>query len=129
MKRNLIAVCLLSFGIAGMGMAQGTASSTKNDTQYTKAQLHQLSRDAGTPEQYSELASYYANQQSEYVQQARAEKQEWIRRNESIVSIAAKYPRPVDSARYLYEYYAYQASKAGQLTAKYSQLAAPADTK
>jgi hypothetical protein len=38
---------------------------------------------------------------------------------------AAKYPRPVDSARNLYEYYMYKASEAGTLEAKYSRLAEP----
>jgi len=101
------------------------ASSAENDTHYTQAQLKQMARDAHTPEQYNALAGYYEKQQSDYLHQATEEKQEWVRRSQNIVSIAAKYPRPVDSARYLYEYYAYKAAEAGQLAAKYSQLSAP----
>jgi len=41
------------------------------------------------------------------------------------MSMAAKYPRPADSARNLYEYYMYKANKAGALEAKYTNLAAP----
>src|ERR1039457_666402 len=125
MKRNLFAVCILSFGLAGVASAQGSASSAENGTNYTQAQLKQMVRDARTSEQYSALASYYGKQQDDYLQQAAEEKQEWVRRSQNIVSIAAKYPRPVDSARYLYEYYAYKAAEAGQLAAKYSQLSAP----
>jgi hypothetical protein len=125
MKRNLFAVCILSFGLASVSSARGLASSAENDTHYTQAQLKQMARDAHTPEQYNALAGYYEKQQSDYLHQATEEKQEWVRRSQNIVSIAAKYPRPVDSARYLYEYYAYKAAEAGQLAAKYSQLSAP----
>jgi len=38
--------------------------------------------------------------------------------------VAAKYPRPVDLARNLYEYYMYKASEMGALSLKYSQLGA-----
>ena len=122
MKRNLIAVCILSSALVGIGNAQQTAPST--DTHYTKAQVKQLVRDARTPDQYRALASYYGEQQKSYLQQAAEEKQEWIRRSQNIVGIAAKYPRPVDSARNLYEYYMYKASEAGDLAAKYDRFAA-----
>jgi len=42
-----------------------------------------------------------------------------------VTGIMAKYPRPVDSARNLYEYYMTRASEAGMLEAKYTRLAAP----
>jgi len=105
--------------------AQVAASSAENGTHYTQAQLKQLARDAHTPAQYSALAVYYGNQQNDYLQKAAEEKQEWIRRSQNAVSIAAKYPRPADSARYLYEYYTTRAAESGQLAAKYSQLPAP----
>ena len=124
MRRNLYAVCILSFGLAGVASAQQPTPSAANGAQYTQSQLKQLARDAHTPEQYSALAAYYGNQQKDYLQQAAEEKQEWIRRSQNIVSIAAKYPRPVDSARYLYEYYAYEAAQTGELAAKYAQLSA-----
>ena len=37
----------------------------------------------------------------------------------------AKYPRPVDSAKNLYEYYMAEAGDSAKLEAKYSALAAP----
>ncbi len=40
------------------------------------------------------------------------------------MATAAKYPRPVDSARNLYEYYLSKAFEAEKLSARYSQLAA-----
>jgi hypothetical protein len=125
MKNKQFATCILSFALAGVASAQTTASSAEEGTHYTRAQVKELARDAHTPAQYSALAAYYGAQQRDYLRQAAEEKQEWIRRSQNIVSIAAKYPRPVDSARYLYEYYATMAAESGRLAAKFSQLSAP----
>jgi hypothetical protein len=125
MKSKLAALCVLSFGLATVGGAQAPNSSAQPGAQLTKAQVKQLVREAHTPEQYNALARYYSAQQKSFLQQADDEKKEWIRRSQNIVSVAAKYPRPVDSARYLYEYYTYEASGAGQLAAKYNRLATP----
>jgi alkylhydroperoxidase/carboxymuconolactone decarboxylase family protein YurZ len=124
MTRNLIAASILSLAFAGIGTAQGQDLSAKDGKQTTQAQVAQLERKAQTPEQYKALASYFGTQQNKYLQMASEEKKEWDRRSQNIVSIAAKYPRPVDSARNLYEYYMYKASENGSLEAKYSHLAA-----
>jgi len=81
-------------------------------------------REAHSPNEYRALAGYYGEQQTSYLKQAAEEKQEWVRRSQNIVGVAAKYPRPVDSARNLYEYYMYKASQMGALSLKYSQLGA-----
>jgi len=125
MNRNLLAICILSLAFAGVGYAQGAASSPETGAHYTQAQLKQLALNAHEPAQYSVLASYFGERQKNYLQQAAEEKKEWERRSQNIMSIAAKYPRPVDSARNLYEYYMYKAAEAGTLEAKYSRLAMP----
>ena len=125
MTRNLLATCVLSLAFAGVGNAQGTASSPETGAQYTQAQLKQLALNAHAPAQYTALASYFGEQKTNYLQLAAEEKKEWDQRSQNVVSVAAKYPRPVDSARNLYEYYMYKASKAGTLEAKYIRLAAP----
>ncbi len=124
MTRNLLATCFMSLAFAGVGIAQGMASSPETSANYTHAQLKQLVHNAHTPAQYTALASYYAERQNNYLQKAAEEKQEWARRSQNITSVAAKYPRPVDSARNLYEYYIYKASEEGTLAVKYSRLAA-----
>jgi len=132
MTRNLLAAGILTFALAGLGNAQGTAPSAENGPHYTQAQVKQLVREAHTPEQYNALANYYAKQQQDYLKQAEEERQEWVRRSENIMVVAAKYPKPVDSARYLYEYYMSKASEAGNLAVKYRQLGAqeaPAEAK
>jgi hypothetical protein len=122
MTRNLVVLCILSLGVAGVGSAQVTSSTTQSGIRLTKTQVKQLIRDAHTPEQYKTLAGYYEAQQSSYRLQAVEEEKEWARRSQNIVSIAAKYPRPVDSARYLSEYYRYEASEAGKLAVQYNRL-------
>lgn len=126
MTRNLLATCILSLAIAGVGNAQGTASSSETGAHYTQAQLKQLALNAHAPAQYTALANYYGGQRNDYLRKAAEEKVEWDRRSQNIVSVAAKYPRPVDSARNLYEYYMYKANEAGTLEAKYNGLATPA---
>ena len=131
MKRIPIAIGILSLTLATLGSAQGTVSAKETGDHYTHAQLKKLISDAHTQQQYDLLARYYSSQQTDFLHQATEEKQEWERRSQNITNIAAKYPRPVDSARYLYEYYAYKASEAGELSSKFRQLAlqsAPAQT-
>jgi hypothetical protein len=124
MTRNLLATCSLSLALATIGIAQGAASSPETGANYTQAQLRQLVHNAHAPAQYTALANYYGERQNSYLQMAAEEKQEWVSRSQNITSVAAKYPRPVDSARNLYEYYIYKASEAETLAAKYSRLAA-----
>ncbi len=123
MTRKLIAMCIVTAALAGVQRAHGAASSSENGAHFTKAQLKQLLRDARTPEQYRTLASYYGGQQKSYLQEAAEEKMEWERRGQNVEGAFAKYPRPVDSARNLYEYYIYKASESGSLEAKYSRFA------
>jgi hypothetical protein len=129
MTRKLTLACALTLALATLGSAQTNSSSTGNGSQYSKTELKRMAQDAHTPSQYVVLAGYYGNRQTDFLAQAAEEKREWVRRSANIVSIAAKYPRPVDSAHYLYDYYTYRAMEAGQLAAKYSQLAGPSATK
>jgi hypothetical protein len=125
MNRNLFATCILALAFAGAASAQGAASSAETGAHYTQAQLKELALNAHAPAQYAVLANYYGERQADYLRQAAEEKKEWERRSQNITGVLAKYPRPVDSARNLYEYYMYKASEAGTLQAKYQQLAAP----
>lgn len=125
MTQTLIATGILSFAFTGVGFAQGTASSAQTDAHYTQAQVKQLALTARAPQQFKALAGYYGQEQNRYARLAAEEKAEWDRRsNQPIVGSLAKYPRPVDSARNLYEYYMYEASKNGALESKYSRMLA-----
>lgn len=124
MTRKVFAACVLSLAFANVGNAQGTASSAGTGANYTQAEVKQLVQTAHAPEQYTALANYYRARQESYLQRAAEEKKEWERRSENVMGVLAKYPRPVDSARNLYEYYTYKASEAGTLVSKYQNLAA-----
>jgi len=125
MKRNLFTAWILSLAIPGVASSQGAASSAETGDHHTQGQLKQLARNAHAPEEYKVLASYYAERQRIYMQKAAEEKAEWERRSQNVAGPLAKYPRPVDSARNLYEYYMAEAGDAAKLEAKYSALAAP----
>jgi hypothetical protein len=125
MKRNLFTAWILSLALPGIGSAQGAPATENRGDQYSSAQVKQMVRDGRAPEHYASLAGYYGERAKTYLQKAAEEKVEWERRSQSIVGIQAKYPRPVDSARNLYEYYMAEAADAGRLEAKYSQMATP----
>jgi hypothetical protein len=126
MKISLFATSALSLALVTAAAGTASAMPAGESSQPSSGQLKQMAKDAHTPEQYSALAQSYGQLEKSYLAQAAEEKQEWERRSQNTMSIAAKYPRPVDSARNLYQYYAYKASEAGALATKYSQLAAPA---
>jgi len=126
--KDFIAVSILNAALVSVASAQGTATPAKNDVQHSQAQLNKLVREAHSQEDYQALANYYGKQQEDFLQQAAQEKTEWERRGQNVMGVLAKYPRPVDSAKYLYESYAYRATEAGSLSAKYSQLAQAALT-
>ena len=125
MTRNLITACILSLAFGAAGNAQTANHAADNGKQLTRAEVKQLAREAHAPDQYRTLSSYYSQEQSKYLQLAADEKKEWERRSQNSTSMAAKYPRPEDSARNLYEYYMHKASESGALEAKYSHLTAP----
>ena len=125
MNRNLFATCILALAFAGAASAQSTATFTETGAHYTQAQVKELALNAHAPAQFMVLASYYGAQKADYLRQAAEEKKELERMSQNITGNSAKYPRPVDSARNLYEYYMYKAGEAGTLEAKYNRLASP----
>jgi hypothetical protein len=122
MKVTLIA-SIVVLAMTTSGNAQQQSGSKSPTVHYTRTQMNQLIAEARTQGQYETLSTYYQEKQAAFSEEAAQEKQEWIRRSQNVVLINAKYPKPVDSARYLYEYYADQAQRAGQLATKYQQLA------
>jgi len=124
MASNLSTLCVLAVALAGVAPAQ-TTSSAANSSQVTPAQVKALAKQANTPDQYRALANYYESRQKAYMAKAAEEKQEWARRSTNIMLTAAKYPRPVDSAHYLYDYYTFKAAEASEFSARFQKLAGP----
>jgi hypothetical protein len=125
MKKSFLLGSVLSFALVSVASAQSAVASTGDGEQYTHSQLKQLVREARTRDQFEALASYYAQQQQIYRQQAKAVFHEWISQWQMSGSHFNKYPTPADSARNRYEDYVAKASEAGELFAKYSELAEP----
>ena len=92
--------------------------------QYSRVDLQKMVSEAHSTQQYQALATYYRSQQQAMEQKAQAEKQEWERRSQNTTGISQKYPRPVDSSRNRYEYFAYEADQLGQQAAHYESLSA-----
>ncbi len=90
---------------------------------YSAAQLKQMIRQAHTQNDYLALARYFEQRHREYVDQAADEMAEWARRSQITDGPAAKYPRPVDAARNLYDYYAHQADDAAFQADKFHRFA------
>ena len=124
MKLSNLTSVVLAFGMTIPLLAQSSNPvASQGSVHYSKAELAQLRKEAHTPEQYRALAAYFDQRKRSFQGQANQEKKEWERRSQNVSGPAAKYPRPVDSARNLYEYYDYEAHQAGVLQAQYERLA------
>jgi hypothetical protein len=118
--RIKIACALLAFaatsGIAGAGSA--------NATNYGKADLKKMARDAQTSEEHRVLASYYRMRQQQFADQAHDEIVWFARRSLNVSLPAAKYPTPLDSSRNRYEYFNYETQRMSRQAAHYESLSA-----
>jgi hypothetical protein len=124
MKLSTLYPAVLACGLTLSAFAGNSSPAVSREpAHYSKAELAQLRKEAHTPEQYRALAAYFEHRKVSFQDQAAQMKDEWNRRSQNVVGSAAKYPRPVDSARNLYEYYTSEADEAGVLQAQYEHLA------
>jgi hypothetical protein len=121
MNSRIHVACMVLALAAGSVAARAQSSAP---VKYSNAQLKQMRQEAHSTDQYQALASYYRSRQQDFEQKAEAEKAEWVRRSQNITGPQQKYPRPVDSAKNLYEYYAYEAQQASQEVAYYESQGA-----
>jgi hypothetical protein len=124
MNRTLIVVATLSLIFPLAGMAQSTMQNASVSTPSTPRELRSLIASAHTSAQYKQLATYFHQRESDDRAKAAAEKIERDRRAQVNAGLYQKYPRPVDSAQYLYEEYLSEADHAELQARHYDQLAA-----
>src|SRR5208337_4353695 len=86
---------------------------------FTQSEIKQMIADAHTAQQYHDIAAYFRERQQHFEEQAQSEKTEWERRSQNITGPAAKYPRPVDSSRNRYQYFATEAEQMRQQAEHY----------
>lgn len=122
MNRTILTAVLLSLSLPLAGMAQSTQNASAT-APLSAQELHSLIRSANSSAQYKQLASYFHQQETGYRAKAAAEKVELDRRSQVNAALYQKYPRPVDSARYLYESYLSDANGAALQAQHYEQLA------
>jgi hypothetical protein len=122
MKVALYAAGILAFSLtsASLCMAKGDGEAQH---EYSTGQIHKMVREAHTGEQYTIIADYYYRRQQQYRLKAAEAMHLWADRNATVTPLSEKWPRPVDSARNLHDYYAYESSRSAALFAKYSALA------
>jgi hypothetical protein len=109
--------------LVGDGNILSYAQATSDKPTLTSTEVKRLEKTSPSQDDSLRLVSYYALRQHKYQQRANEERKEWERRSRNITCIAAKYPRPVDSARNLYEYNLLKAAEMESLQAKYLNYA------
>lgn len=121
MKISVATPIILACTLSALGLAQSPANPAANFA--SGSGMPPQIKNANSPQQYQALASYYRQQEKSFRDQQAAEKLVWEQRMQNTTSTAQKYPRPVDSAHYLYDYYGYKADRSAQQAAHYEQLA------
>lgn len=122
MNRILLLVATLSFAFPLAATAQSTQTASVT-APMSPRDLQSLVKTAHSRAQYTELASYFRQQEADYRAKAAAEKAERDRRAQVNAALYQKYPRPVDSAQYLYESDITNADSAALRARHYDQLA------
>jgi len=124
MNRTLIIVAALSLTFPLAGMAQSAMQTASVTTPMSPREANGLMKSAHSSAQYKQLAGYFHQQEAKCRANAAAEKVERDRRAQVNAGLYQKYPRPVDSAQYLYESYVADADNAALQARRYDQLAA-----
>ena len=123
MNRTLILVATLSLTSAVAGMAQSAVQTASATALAPANEVHSLMKTAHSSAQYKQIAEYLHQREMAYRAKADAERIEQARRSQVNAGLAQKYPRPVDSAQYLYQSYLYEAETAATQARHYEQLA------
>ena len=118
MKRIIVTAILCFLGASTSGAQTATRAAAK--AHYTRAQLRSIVRNAKTPADYNALRDYYSHAAELSRIKAAEEKRAWDSRK---AYPPRKYPSPVDSAHYLYDYYLLDARTETAKADHYEQLA------
>lgn len=124
MKLNR-AVLGLSLSVAAI-LTNAAIARGQQDEPTNASEARQLAREAHTQDQFRDLAHYYQERLRVYREKEAAVDHHWAQCSANVWSLEAKYPRPVDSARNLSDYYHYEAAEAAALYNKYDRLASSA---
>ena len=126
MNRSLVLVATLSLALPIAGMAQSTTQTASLSMPLTPREVHSLMLSAHNSAQYKQIAGYFHQQEAKFRAEAAAEAVERDRRAPDNAALYhyQKYPRPFDTAQYLYESYLSKADSAATQAQHFDQLAA-----
>jgi len=124
MKRIWIIVTMLSLALLFLGVARLQAQTKDQSVSLSASDAHRLMKTAHDSGQYRALAAYFRQKEQSSSSQRDAELSLWNSRKQGIAANQNKYPRPVDSAHNLYDYYVYETSHAAAQAHHYEQMAA-----
>ena len=123
MNRTVILVASISLAFPVAATAQPGIQIADVNPPMPTHQVRSLIKTAHSHAQYRQLAGYFRQREAYYRSQAVAEKIERDRRAQVNASLEQKYPRPVDSANYLYESHLADADIAAAQARHYDNLA------
>lgn len=106
---DIIVIAMAVVPIAAMGATQQEGTYAPQG----------VVRTGGTVQGNQSQSNYYRNRQAAFQKKADDEKRELDRRSQNVSGPAAKPPRPVDTARNLYQYYLDEAKRMGQMADRY----------
>ena len=128
MNRTRFAVVTLSLMLPLAVAAQSNVQTANMSAPMAGHEVQSLIKSAHSSAQYTQIAGYYHQREAMYRAKAAEEKAERDRPAQVNAALMQKYPRPVDSAQYLYESYLSDANSAAVQAQHYDQLAADAQT-
>ena len=124
MKRIWMIVTMLSLALPLLGVARLQAQTKDQSVSLSTSDAHGLMKTAHDSSQYRALAAYFRQKKQSFSSERDAELALWNSRKQAIAVNQNKYPRPVDSAHNLYDYYAYETNHAAAQAQHYEQIAA-----
>lgn len=119
----------LSVTLPLVGMAQMQTQPAGQATTISSKEAHSLMKTAHELAQYQELAAYFRGKEQSYRVKRDQELALWNYRAQGIAANQNKYPRPVDSAHNLYDYYVYETDHAAAQAQHYEQLTTVAQSR
>jgi len=113
-----------AIGLLISAIAGAQPAAVKTAPRLSERKVQALAHAAHTEEALAAVADDYRSLEDLYRGRADEERLEWIRRSQApAMGVWAKFPRPVDSARDLYEYDEQKADEMAALSAKYTRMA------
>jgi len=125
LRRTLLTFAILTVALSAGVVPAAAATAPSDQPEYTGAQIRKMVHEAHTVQQYTVLADYYKTRQRMFQRKAAEAMGLWAQRNAVISPVYEKWPRPVDSARNLHDYYE---TMAGDSAAKVDHFNHLADT-